>query len=41
MVKKGIAKILNTMLVGVAFITVPTSFSFEWHRPQIPEELKK
>ncbi|MFE5317648.1 AgrD family cyclic lactone autoinducer peptide [Paenibacillus sp. NPDC056579] len=33
--------ILNTALVGVAFFTVPTSFSFEWHRPEVPQELKK
>jgi hypothetical protein len=39
MIKKRLAIILNVVFAAVALLTLPTSFSFVWHRPEIPAEL--
>lgn len=38
--KRTLAIILNVALIPIALLTVASSASFMWHRPEVPEELK-
>lgn len=40
-VKTILAVGLNALLVPLALLSLPTTFTFYWHKPTVPQELLK